>query len=329
MANVREKSSGWSNDETTPTRKLESAALSAKDMLARMEKMSDKEVKFKGSIFGMQGTGKTKASLELAQALVKGTDKPGIMYVDTAENWVTIKNHQELLPNVIRYRYSSWDDMMQLQHFIITKQPPFDKIGAFVIDEYNSHIEYDLAWITQQRSKHAELDDKDYRDPFFPQRPDYLAVMHRSNILIDALMKLDIHLIFISHAAVDKDSKWVEPDMPAATRKGFMRKIFVVAYAEVNDKAPVGERYTFRLAPLVSKKIGAKGRIGGLGDVATMPQIIKAYKQWGVTPDKTESIVPEKKAPPIAVKQEEVIEVTEPAETQTPVPQMDDLLAEI
>lgn len=292
MATVNKpQGSGWSNDENTPTRKLDSVAKSKAEMLARMEPLANKKVKFKGAIVGMQGTGKTIASLKLAQALVKDTDKPGILYIDTAENWTSALNHPELMANVIRYRYSSWDDMLVLADFIYKKEPPFDKIGAFVIDEYNSHIEYDLAWITQQRSAHAELDGKEYRDPFFPQRPDYLAVMHRSNILLDGLMKIDTHLIFVSHAAKDKQSSWIEPDMPEATRKGFVRKLFVVAYAEVNDNLPEGEdRYTFRLSPLKSKKIAAKGRIGKLGDVATMPQIISAYYKWGVTPNDSDDI---------------------------------------
>src|SRR5690606_8108116 len=71
-------------------------------------------------------------------------------------------------------------------------------------------------------------------------------------------------------------------DMSAGARKGLMRKMHVVAYAEKNDKVKGQPQFTLRLSPLASKKIEAKGRIGNLGDVATTEQVIEAYKNWGV-----------------------------------------------
>lgn len=300
--------SGWSNkEEDIPTKKLATLKKSTAEILKGLEKLDTKAPKFKGAIYGGPGTGKTVTTLKIAQALAT-EEKPGIIYVDTAENWASSLNHPELKKNVMRYRYTNWDDLLVLANLIHTKTPPFDKIGSFIIDEYNSYVEYDLEWITLQRSIAAEEEGKDYRDPHFPQLPDYLSAQHRSNFLLDGLIKLDCNILLVAHEGIDKDTKWTGPDMSAGARKGLMRKLHMVAYAEVNDK--VDEKFTLRLTPLKSKRIHAKGRIGKLGDVATASQVIEAYNKWGIT-DETP-----------------VMEVKEKTDA-LPANESDDLLSEI
>lgn len=271
---------GWSNDDFNPTRKLESVAKGKAEILSRMNLLETIQLKFKGVIFGGPGTGKTVGAIKAAKALVQ-PEAPIVLYIDTGENWASMLNHPELMKNVMRYQFSSWDDNVQLMRWIHSGEAPFDKVGAIVFDEYNTMCEYDLAWITTQRSEAAMKDEKKYRDPYFPQRPDYLAMMHRSNIMLDALIKIDKHLIFISHSAVDKETGWLEPDLSPATRKGLMRRFHLVAYAYMDGKAKGADRYKYRITPLEQQRISAKGRIGRLGDTATMPQIIDAYKLWG------------------------------------------------
>lgn len=276
---------GWSDEvDIIPTRKLGSAAQTEAKILSQLEKVSDKKPKFKGAVYGMPGTGKTVSAFRIAQALAT-EEKPGILYIDTAENWSSLLNHPELTKNVLRIQYTSWDDILVMANMVYTGKPPFNKIGAIIIDEYNSYTDYDINWITAQRSAHAELDNKPYRDPYFPQLPDYLSGVIRSNMLLDGLMKLDVNLVLVAHAAKDKETFWTAPDMGAKTRQGFTRKLHVVAYAEMNDKVKGNDRFTLRLTPLVSKKIEAKGRIGGLGDVVTVDQLIQAYQKWGENPN--------------------------------------------
>lgn len=296
-------SKGWSEDDAIiPTRKLGSAAQNKSAILSQLQRVTGKKPKFKGAVYGMPGTGKTVTSFRIAQALAT-EEKPGILYIDTAENWSSLLNHPELMDNVLRFQYTTWDDMLIMANMILNEEPPFNKIGSIIIDEYNSYTDYDVRWITEQRSKHAELDSKPYRDPYFPQLPDYLSGVIRSDLLLDGLMKLDVNLICVSHAAKDKDTRWLAPDMGAKTRQGFIRKLHVVAYAELNDKVKGNDRFTLRLTPLASQKIEAKGRIGRLGDVVTVDQLIDAYKNWGENLDAPIKEVEVIKESPVATRE--------------------------
>ena len=299
---------GWSNEDAIiPTRKLGSVAQSKQAILSQIEPLSNKKPKFKGGIYGMPGTGKTVTALRIAQELAT-EEKPGIVYIDTAENWSSALNHPELKKNVLRFQYTTWDDILLIAEMIYKGEGPMAKVGALIIDEYNSYAEYDVRWITSQRSKHAEMDNKPFRDPYFPQLPDYLTGVIRSDLLLDGLMKLDINLICVAHAAKDKDTRWMAPDMGAKTRQGFTRKLHVLAYAEVNEKADGKRAYTLRLSPLASQKIEAKGRIGNLGDVVTVDQLINAYKNWGNKPD---APIEEVKVKKVATATEEAIDTNQ------------------
>lgn len=268
-------------EKIMPTAKLPSKQKSIQELLANMGKLENKKPFFKGTIFGLPGTAKTITAFEIAQGLAT-EEKPGILYVDTAENWASTLNHLELQKNVMRFPYTTYDDLLVLVNHVHTGQPPFDKIGSIIIDEYNSYVEHDLNWITMIRSQQAEANNKDFRDPFWPQLPDYMSAQNRSNVFIDGLMRIDANVIAVAHAAKDKDTYWMTVDMSSGARKGLMRKMHVVAYAEKNDKVKGQPQFTLRLSPLASKKIEAKGRIGNLGDVATTKQVIEAYKNWGV-----------------------------------------------
>lgn len=269
-------------EKIMPVAKLPHKLSSKADLLSRIEKLDTKKPFFKGCIFGLPGTGKTITALRIAQGLAT-EEKPGILYIDTAENWASALNHPELIQNVMRFSYTTYDDLLMLAELIHRNEPPFDKIGSIIIDEYNSYVEHDLNWITMTRSQQAEAAKKDYRDPFWPQLPDYMSAQNRSNVLIDGLMRLPINVLAVAHAAKDKDTYWMTVDMSAGARKGLMRKMHVVAYAEKNEKAKGDEKFTLQLSPI--RKIEAKGRIGKLGDVATVFQLIEAYKTWGINHD--------------------------------------------
>lgn len=288
----------WTTNEDMPVAKLPTVAKDKAEILSRMSDMAVEKLKFKGAIYGDMGTGKTIAAMALAKTLVT-EEQPFVLYIDTAENWASLIEHPELMKNTKRYRFDSWDDNIQIARWLNSGEVPFNKIACVVYDEYSAMVHYDLAWITKQRSAQAEMARKDFRDPYWPQLPDYMAVMHRSNILIDGLMKLDKHLIFVSHAVIDKDTRWMGPDMPGATRRDFARKLHALYYAHV-DKIEGKRSYLLRTAPLESKRIAAKGRFGSMNDVVNVSEVIEAYKKWGL-PKNTENAVPY--SPPVKAKE--------------------------
>lgn len=285
----------WNNEEV-PTKKLPSTPKNKKELWDMMPVMKDEPTKFKGAIVGPMGTGKTIQAMKLAHGIVAKEDKKEILYIDSGENWSSMKNHPGMMENVRRMRFRNYDDLIELAKFMISGEEPFSRFGAVVFDEYSSITEYDLAWIVRQRAAEKEK-VKEFKDPYQPALPDYLAGMHRSNILIDTFMRADAHLIFVAHVRLD-DRKWTVPDFPEATQKGFQKKLHSVMFAEVDQKKDGSNEYAFLLNPLKSQRISAKCRIGGLPNTATVEQVIEAYHKWGVKP---QSKKPEK---PIAVEEQ-------------------------
>ena len=89
------------NGVELPTRPLpKPPARAINDILASMEDLDAKHVPALISIFGDQGTGKTVTAMKFMQAIVPPEKK--IVYLDSANNWVSLMNHPELMKRVKR-----------------------------------------------------------------------------------------------------------------------------------------------------------------------------------------------------------------------------------
>lgn len=230
-------------------------------------------------IMGDQGTGKTYSAMELLQ-LITPEDKK-IIYSDSGEGWSTLQNEPKLKRRVMRQPYENLEQLLILAAAIRDKVPPFDKVGAVLLDEYSSMVKGDKTWIVKARSQQAEKKGE-FRDPFMPQRPDYLASQIRSEEVVSAFLSCGIHVGFVSHEKLDKDTLMIRPDFAPGAANDFQRLLHSVIRATVKlDKGTKEVTRQFQLQQ-IGNRVSVKNRVGGLGNFCSnMTEFAEAYKKWG------------------------------------------------
>lgn len=251
-------------------------------ILGSMVDLDKKHVPMLFSVFGDQGTGKTKAGMEILQRVTDPEKK--IVYIDTAMNFATLNNHPDLRHRVKVMEYENVEQLLILATAIRSNPQLRDMIGAVMIDEYSSAVKADRKWIVRTRSEQAK---PKYKDPHHPSQADYLSSQIRSEEVIQAFMLSGIHVCFVSHEKVD-EKIITRPDFAPGAANDFQRLIHGVyrATAKVENKKLV---HQLQLQP--TGRISVKNRVGGLGIFATDKEVAEAYNRWGIeedTPTKTE-----------------------------------------
>lgn len=242
-----------------------------------MDKMAKPTAKV--CIMGDQGTGKTKAIMEFLQAVTP--EDQLIAYIDSAEGWTTLQNHPELKRRVIYMPYENLEQLLVLAAAIRSKVGKYGKIGGICLDEYSSMIKGDKTWIVKARSQQAEKKGE-FRDPFMPQRPDYLASQIRSEEVVTAFLSSPVHVGFISHEKLDDKTLFIRPDFPPGAANDFQRLVHsVVRVTKKLDKASGKVSFSFQLQP-IGNRVSVKNRIGGLGNfIEDISELSVAYHNWG------------------------------------------------
>lgn len=197
-------------------------------VLARMQRMAEEDIPtdFTGLIYGPIGSGKTILSMGLAQALADGGE---ILYLDSADGWVSLKEFPSLLENARRLRFQSLGDVAAIGEGLQRRMKGFENVKVVVIDEGSSianEVLYDVV-----RDKHGvgkdailpEIEGKDYG----PMGQLYMAALNRIQ------STEGVHLIVVAHDAQRKDHRNVEltyPDFSPKLRKEVTKIMHVVGY---------------------------------------------------------------------------------------------------
>jgi GTPase SAR1 family protein len=262
----------------TPSKKSVQSLIAS---MVNLEDMTSPPAKI--CIMGDQGTGKTTAIQKFMQAITP-TDKR-LIYVDSAEGWTALQNFPELKRRTKWMQFENLEQLLILAAAIRDKVPPFDTVGGVVLDEYSSMIKNDKTWIVKARALQAEKEGK-FRDPFTPQRPDYLASQIRSEDVISAFLRCGINVGFVSHEKFDEKTLQIRPDFPPGAANDFQRLIHSVIRAEVKfDKATKQSVRQFQLQP-IGNRVSVKNRIGGLGNfIRDIDELSEAYFKWGIVKD--------------------------------------------
>lgn len=241
-------------------------------LLGSMTDLEMKQVPMLFSVFGDQGTGKTKAGMEILQRVTPEDRK--IVYVDTAMNFATLNNHPSLRRRVKVMEYENMEQLLMLAQSLRTVPALKKAIGAVMIDEYSSAVKADRKWIVRSRAKLA----KEYKDPHHPSQADYLSSQIRSEEVIQAFLLAGVHVCFVAHEQVDKQIV-TRPDFAPGAANDFQRLIHGVyrTTAKVENATLV---HKLQLQP--TGRISVKNRIGGLGVYATDVEVANAYNVWGV-----------------------------------------------
>ena len=249
---------------------------------SRMQDLDSLEVKpdFKGMIYGDSGSGKTVTAFRLAQRLV-GEGRI-ILYVDSAQGWVSLENHPELKRRVKRMRTGGVVLLESIAEAIREGAGDFGSVGAIIIDEASTIATIDLDRVTTSR---AEADSKGEKDPDTPTQPDFNTSGNRVRKAIASLVALDgLHVLIVSHLRRDNDKKKVEivsPDFLPKLSKRLRELMHVVAYQTADTVVKDGQAvYTRMLQVHPSRTLIAKTRIGGFGPVISPSEFVKGVDEW-------------------------------------------------
>ena len=132
-------------------------------------------------IFGDQGTGKSVSMMKFMLDIMPKDKR--LIYVDSGKGWSSFQNHPEIMQALKdkRWRRMKYENLEQLIALAgaIREGGAFSSIGAVILDEYSSMIKKDKTWIVKARAKQKE-DKGEFKDPFQPAQPDYLASQSRS-----------------------------------------------------------------------------------------------------------------------------------------------------
>lgn len=258
----------------TPSKKTVTALINS------MEDLTAKTVPAMICIMGDQGTGKTLSIVRFMQAITPPDKR--IIYVDSAAGWTTLNNDRAMMNRVKRMKFENLEQLLALAAAIRDGIPPFNTVGAVILDEYSSMIKKDRTWIVKARSQQKE-EKGEFKDPFQPAQPDYFASQVRSEDVLNAFLECEIHVGFTSHEKVDKDTFMTRPDFAPGAANDFQRLIHSVLRATVTlDKTTKQPVRKLQLQP-VGNRVSVKNRIGGLGNFANdIMEVAEAYKKWGV-----------------------------------------------
>ena len=259
-------------------------ARTKKALLDSTEDLSNKVVPYQLCIFGDQGTGKTLAMARLMQAITPANKK--ILYIDSGNGWATLKSYPELMKRVKYSKYENLEQVLAWATALNEGGPGFDSIGAVILDEYSSMIKKDKTWIVKARAKQKE-DKEEFKDPFQPAQPDYLASQIRSEDVLNAFMETDtIHVGFLSHEKWDEKQMVTRPDFPPGAANDFQRLLHSVLRATVTlDKQTKQPVRQIQLQP-IGNRVSVKNRIGGLGNfIKDIDELTQAYRKWGIQPE--------------------------------------------
>jgi Cdc6-like AAA superfamily ATPase len=247
-----------------------------------MEDLSAAHPSFKALIYGLSGVGKTVGAVSMAQEITSSYKK--ILYLDTAEGWVSLQNHPELKERVVRMRYINLNQVDALVKALREKQDEFAEYKTVIWDEATSAADKALDDIVAFR---ASMDPSKSTD--MPTQPDYGAVTNVfRKSLTELLAVLDLNVILVGHTRLDKDDRNVEVTKPNFLPKlgqKVKQPLHLIANLSGNEIDEKTYRRIYQVHP--TRRIDAKTRIGGLDPQVSYEELISKIKGWmgGDIPD--------------------------------------------
>lgn len=260
-------------------------AVSQKQLLERMADLSTQEVDkhLMAMLYGPYGCGKTTLAMWLAQSLRTETGR--ILYLDSAEGWVSLSDYPDMLDGVDRIQYSEYGELPALANAIRGRSQGFEDFEVVIIDEVDPIA--DDVLVTLVREKHRvgkdaqlpEIEGKDYRP---------MGDLMRT--AIKAFQKAGVHLILVAHDTKRKDHRNVEITQPSITPKlknSLAEILHVVGYCAAEIKGSQAQpEYVRTVQALPTKLVEAKTRISALRSQVQFSHedFIDAVVQW-VSPE--------------------------------------------
>lgn len=251
------------------------------ELANKLQSLEQNNASLKAIIYGSMGVGKTVAVMQIAQTLTpKGK---GILYIDSAEGWVSLQNHPELKKRVKRWTDTEISTLKKIAYGIKYSISPWDKFGTIIIDEHSSITDEDLANITKQRA----VVDKS-KDPDDPKWPDMSTAKNRTLDYTGKFIKLDnVNVLMVAHERIDEDNlkrKVTSPSYMPATGKALYGLVHLVGRMTADESPSENSEkvdYTREVQVHPTNRNLCKTRIGGFSSIrVSVPELIRATKEW-------------------------------------------------
>jgi hypothetical protein len=256
--------------------------ISAKTLAALEETFilaDDRRLTFKGLFYGPSGVGKTVEAMEVAQ-IVTPVDKE-ILFIDTSDGWVSLKNHPGLSR---RTRLMNYEGLSQYEAIVQALQEgagSFAKVGTIVFDEISTTGKRDLNNVAKATAL-GEFEAMEFKH--------YNIATRRMERILTEIMKLrETHnLIFVSHMKERKNKRTEisvrEPSVMPAFGETLKEGLHLVAFMQTDikhsEKDTGTAKYVWTMQVHPSKMTVAKTRIGGLDIIVSPKQFNERLKTW-------------------------------------------------
>lgn len=238
--------------------------------------VDDIDVFFTGLFYGPSGGGKTVLAGSVAQKITPPDKR--ILWIDTSEGWVSLKNHPGLTDRVQRMKYAGLSQFSLLVDAILEDAEGFNDFGTIVFDEFSTSGRRDIHTV-MDADKLGEFDTPEFKH--------YNAATRRLEKAAFRLMELRTthNLIFLAHMSNDEDKitmiRTKRPSMMAKFSETLKENMHIVGLVEADisgQKENLTYTRTIQVQP--SKMVVAKTRIGGLSIKNSHPKFVERIAEW-------------------------------------------------
>jgi hypothetical protein len=267
--------------------------VSLTELIGSMRDLEEEQVSMFHCSYGDPGTHKTTETMEMVQGIVPEDQK--IVYIDSGKGWISLMNFPHLMRRVKRIQFRKYEQILALQQLL--SNPDLRKkanIGAVVFDEWNRMQDMDIMRLTKARAernnsdagKRAAGNKWKFKDPSTPEWPEYNATKARMVDNMTTLLAIpDLHIFFICHTRIDKDTQEIVPDFPKGAGSAFLSMVHSCYYFAKKEVQQNGQTVlVYPIETFGGSLTVSKNRIGTLPRTVYSGKVIaEHYTKWAST----------------------------------------------